>query len=212
MLKYLFRLSNRLGVEIQHIPTPLQDAATVSSIVAVYRQVFADAPWHEAYMCPLCKSSYGKNYLKKVCDACLQDGHHILLVEHWPTYKVIRDFYKEMVKPHAVCVVARSEEGLVGFAWGYRMELDAEASSHLDAPQIHESLHGSYFYIDEVALLLPYRGKGIGKNLVQAIIRGQEQGRVLLRTLHQSPMENLVHGVGGTIVQHISDDRVIMVM
>ena len=212
MLRSLFRLSNRVGVEIQHFPTPLRDPATVSAIVAVYRQVFADAPWHEAYLCPVCKSSYGKNYHQKICEGCLQDGNHVLLVDHWPTYKVIQDFYKEMVKPNAVCVFAKSDEGLVGFAWGYQMELNAEASSYLEAPRIHECLHGGFFYIDEVALLLPYRGKGIGKNLVQAITQGKEKERMLLRTLHESPMHKLVEGMGGTIVQHISEGRVIMVM
>jgi len=92
------------------------------------------------------------------------------------------------------------------------MELNAEASSYLEAPRIHEGLHGTYFYIDEVALLLPYRRKGIGKNLVQAITQDKEKGRVLLRTLHKSPMEKLVEGMCGTIVQHISEGRVIMVM
>lgn len=212
MLKRLFRLSNKWGVEIQQIRTPLRDPATVSAIVAVYRQVFADAPWHEAYQCPVCKAAYGKDYRKKICDACVQEGNHILIVEHWPTYKVVRDFYQEMVKPDAICVVAKSEEGLVGFAWGYRMELSEQASTYLEAPRVHEQLHGSYFYIDEVALLLEYRGQGVGKNLVQAIVQDRPKGRTLLRTLHDSPMEHLTLGLGGEIVQHISEDRVIMVV
>lgn len=212
MLRSLFRLSNRMGVEIRQFPSPLRDPATVSAIVSVYRQVFADAPWHEAHMCPVCKSSYGKDYRDKTCEGCLQDGNHVLIVDHWPTYKVIQDFYKEMVKPDAVCILAKSDEGIVGFAWGYKMELDAQASSHLDAPGIHERMHGPHFYIDEVALLLPYRGKGIGKNLITAITQDQQRGKILLRTLRESPMEKLIASIGGTVVQHISEGRVIMVM
>lgn len=213
MLMRLFRSTpNRMGVEIQRFPSPLRDPATVSAIVAVYRQVFADAPWHEAYLCPVCKTTYGKNYRKKICDSCLQNHNDVLLVDHWPTYRVIQDFYKEIVKPNAVCVLAKSDEGIVGFAWGYQMEINDDASSYLEAPHIHEHLHGAYFYIDEVAVLLPYRGKGVGKNLVEVLIQEQHRGRILLRTLHKSPMEMLVNGMGGTIVQHISEDRVIMAM
>jgi len=213
MLMRLFRSTpNRMGVEVRRFPSPLRDPATVSAIVGVYRQVFADAPWHEAYQCPVCRTSYGKSYLKKICDSCWQDHNHVLLVDHWPAYKVIQDFYKEVLKPNAICVLARCDEGIVGFAWGYQMEMNDEASSHLEAPHIHERLHGTYFYVDEVAVLLPYRGKGVGKNLVETLIEDQQRGRILLRTLHESPMEKLVCGMGGTIVQSISEGRVIMAM
>lgn len=203
-------MSNRSEVEIERLRSPLKEAATVSAIVSVYRKVFGDDPWYEAHVCPVCSTTYGRKHVSKLCEAC-EPEHSILLIDHWPTSVVLQDFYREMLKSKARCVIAKSEEGLVGFAWGYEVEMSPETSSHLKAPGLHQRLHGTYFYIDEVAVLLEYRGKGIGKSLVAKLTEGYGQNGIVLRTLANCPMQKLIESSGGMAIQNISEGRIIMV-
>ncbi|MBL7058251.1 GNAT family N-acetyltransferase [Patescibacteria group bacterium] len=115
-----------------------------------------------------------------------------------------------MMKPDPVCVIAQSDEGVVGFAWGYQVSASPELDEHLDAPNLHRSLNGDFFYLDECALVPAYQGKGIGKLLVSHIFCEQQQGQILLRTMSDSRMYNLIKHMKGETVQHISRERVIM--
>jgi len=182
----------------------------VEAIASVYQQSFGGEPWNEGYLCPVCEKVFGRTPSVKICSACAEQSQAVLVVEYWPMSKVISDFYREMRKPNPICVVAHSDEEVIGFAWGYRVFANTDLDKHLDAPNLHQSLHGDFFYLDECALVPASQGKGIGKLLVSYIFREQRQRQILLRTMNNSRMCNLIKHMGGEILQHISRGRVIM--
>ena len=182
----------------------------VKKIASVYQQSFGGEPWNEGYLCPLCESVFARTPVLNTCPKCAEQFMKILVVEYWPMNKVILDFYHEMKKPNPICLVAQSDSKVVGFAWGYQISAHQDLDSHLDAPDLHRLLHGDFFYLDECALTPHYQGRGIGKLLVNQIFHEQREGRVLLRTMNESRMCNLIKNMGGEVVQHISRNRVIM--
>ena len=125
---------------------------------------------------------------------------------------VLSDFYREMQKPDAICVIAECEERVIGFAWGYRVTADQDLTNALDAPGLHDAISGDFFYLDECAVAPEFQGSGIGKQLVESIFREQSLARVLLRTMNHSRMCRLMIHMGGAIIQEISRGRVIMTM
>lgn len=189
---------------------PFEQSEMVEAIAAVYQQSFGGEPWNEGYLCPLCKKVFARIPRVKVCPACVEQSQTVLVVEHWPIGRIISDFYGEMKKLDSVCVVAQLDEGVIGFAWGYRVSANPDLDAHVDAPNLHQSLQGDFFYLDECALVPACQGKGIGKLLVRQIFQEQRQGQILLRTMDNSRMCNLIKHMGGKTVQSISRGRVIM--
>jgi hypothetical protein len=211
MLRALFARRNSAYADVRQCTLSLRDAATAAAISSIYQKIFGSDPWNEGFRCPVCKAIYPLGHKRRICDAC-QPGLQVLLVDFWPRHRVLEDFYKEMNNPGARLFLAHADEGIVGFAWGYEVSVTAEHALELDAPGLEHRLHGRHFYIDEVGLLLPYRAKGVGKQLVSHLIEGQEVGRVFYRTLAYSPMHRLGESLGGRVVQHISEHRVIILI
>lgn len=189
---------------------PFEQPAVVKAIASVYQQSFGGEPWNEGCLCPHCESVFASTPILDTCPKCIGQSKRVLMVEYWPMAKIISDFYREMRKSNPICIIAQSNEEIVGFAWGYEVSVSADLDDQLDAPGLHRSLHGDFFYLDECALMPSYQGKGIGKSLVKQIFLEQQQGRVLLRTMDNSRMCNLTKNMGGEIVQHIPRSRVIM--
>lgn len=189
---------------------PFEQPKMVEAIAAVYQQSFGGEPWNEGYLCPLCESVFALPSSFKTCPNCAKRSISVLLVEYWPISKVVSDFYREMRKPNPICIVAQSDEQIIGFAWGYQISANQDLDNHLEAPSLHKSLHGDFFYLDECALMPSHQGKGVGKLLVKEIFRQQQQGRALLRTMNDSRMCNLIKNMDGQIIQPISRNRVIM--
>ena len=185
----------------------------VKAIAKVYQLSFGGEPWNEGYMCPICSKGFPRTLDKKVCDVCVENSREILLIDYWSMNKIITDFYREMSKPDAKCVVVQNVDLVVGFAWGYRITMNPEIDKHLDAPNVHTRLnHDDYFYLDECALLPSNQAKGIGKLLVSYIFQQQTQKQVVLRTKNNSRMCSIIKQMGGRVIQHISNDRVIMTL
>ncbi len=185
---------------------PFKQPETVKAIALVYQQAFGDEPWNEGYLCPVCKKVFPRTTSIEICSSC-----NVLVIEYWPISKIIQDFYHEMMKPGSVCVIVQSYEKVIGFAWGYRVSVSLDLDKHLNAPNLHHQLlDGDFFYLDECALVPAYQGKGIGKLLVSCILREQKQKEILLRTMGDSRMENIIKNRGGEIVQRISRGRIIM--
>ncbi len=189
---------------------PFEQPQMVEAIASVYQQSFGGEPWNEGYLCPVCEKVFARTLSINTCPACAEQSQTVLVVEYWPMSKVISDFYREMRKPDPICVVAQSDEEVIGFAWGYRVSASPDLDEHLDAPNLHQSLHGDFFYLDECALVPTYQGKGIGKLLVNYIFREQQQKQILLRTMNDSRMCSLTKHMGGETIQHISRGRIIM--
>lgn len=189
---------------------PLKNPETVAAIVSIYQQSFGSEPWNEGYRCPVCEHvvPLGNND-STTCSACDTQGNLIPMVLYWPTEKVLCDFYREMSKKDAVCLVAKDGEKIVGFAWGYKIEMNASMDAHLDAPGLHALRQGLLPYLDEVAVSLPYRQRGIGELLVCAFKHSQAGQPILLRTKSGSPMSRLVAKMHGSILLDISRERII---
>jgi GNAT superfamily N-acetyltransferase len=190
--------------------SPFKQPEVVEAIASVYQQAFGGDPWNEGYLCPLCGSVYARVTGIKVCPACTQGSREVLVVEYWPKSIIVSDFYREMCKPDALCLVAYLKSEIIGFAWGYRVFVNQEYDSYVEAPNLHKLLQGDFFYLDECALVPEYQGKGLGTVLAKHIFREQKERRVLLRTMNSSRMCTMVQHAGGEIVQHISRGRVIM--
>lgn len=189
---------------------PFRQPYMVEAIASVYRQSFGGEPWNEGYLCPVCEKIFALASGIRTCPACAEQSKIALVVEYWPTSKVISDFYREMMKPDAVCVVAQSDEQVIGFAWGYTICANPDLDAHVEAPNLHQSLHGEFFYLDECALVPSHQGKGLGKLLVRYISQEQRHKQILLRTMDNSRMKNIIKQLGGKIIQHISRGRIIM--
>ncbi len=189
---------------------PFSQPEIVEAIASVYQQSFGGEPWNEGHLCPVCGKVFPSTYDAKTCSACAEQSKLVLLVEYWPTSKVVSDFYCEMKKPEPICVISQIDDQVIGFAWGYRLSVNPEFDSRLDAPDLHKSLEGDFFYLDECALVPSHQGRGIGKMLVNRIFREQRQKRALLRTMNNSRMFNLIKHMGGETIQYISRGRVIM--
>jgi GNAT superfamily N-acetyltransferase len=189
---------------------PFEQSQMVEAIASVYQQSFGGEPWNEGYVCPVCEKMFALKLGVKTCPACTEKSQTVLVVEYWPMHKIITDFYREMRKPDPICVVARSNEEVVGFAWGYRVSANPDLDEHLDAQNLHQSLHGDFFYLDECALVPACQGKGVGKLLVSHILREQRQRQIILRTMDDSRMCHLIKHLGGEILQSISRERCIM--
>ncbi len=193
-----------------NIVEPFKQLALVEAITSVYQQSFGGEPWNEGWLCPVCEKVFALSHSDKTCPECSKHSRTVLLVEYWPRNKVVSDFYHEMQKPDPICVVAQSDEKVVGFAWGYRVCVSPDLGQQLDAPDLHLSLKGDFFYLDECAVVPSCQGTGVGKLLVGYILEVQQQSQVLLRTMNDSRMCSLIKNMGGEIVQHISRGRVII--
>lgn len=182
----------------------------INDIARAYQQTFAGYPWFEGYKCPVCGKGFHLSHTEKTCAMCSTTEKQVLLVDYWPSSTIVSDFNKEMAKPGAICVVANVNEEIIGFTWGYNVLSNTDLDSHLDAPSLHQRHNGKYFYLDEVAVVPNYQGKGVGRKLIAKIICMQLQEQILLRTKEDGPMFNLVLKIGGEVIQRISRERVIM--
>lgn len=182
----------------------------VAAIVSAYQQTFGDTPWNEGYKCPICSFTTALNQLSLHCPRCHERGKSILMVEYWPSHQILSDFYQEILRPDSLCLVAKEEEKVVGFTWGYQITIHPQIDGHLEAPGLHELVSGEFFYLDEVAVLPTHQRKGIGKKLIQFIFATQPHPKIILRTLDDSQMSRLINCLGGKTIMPISRDRVIM--
>ncbi len=119
------------------------------------------------------------------------------------------DFYKENTKKNAVCLVAENQGQVLGFVWGYGMELTAENALRIEAPELR-IIWGEVFYLDECAVLPEFQGQGVGKPMVKKILSEQPYDIMILRTLEGSVMQRLIESLGGEKIMTITKGRIIM--
>lgn len=189
---------------------PFQQVELVNAVALAYQQTFGQAPWNEGYKCPICDLTLALSEEQDYCPRCSAKGNMVFLAEYWPIDKVLSDFYREMSKPDSLCLVALRDEEIVGFTWGYQVSIDESIDDYLEAPNLHRLVSGNFFYLDEVAVLPKYQGKGIGRSLINQLFENQPYKKILLRTLKESQMSNLINSMQGETVLPISRDRIIM--
>lgn len=197
-----------MSIEIKKID-PFQDHQLIPQIARVYRETFAANPWYEGAKCPVCEGREFVSMIGSVCPYCSPEKK-VIMLEFWPEAEVVRDFYKEMSKPEAVCLVAIQMGCVAGFAWGYQLKINREVCQKLGAEHLlHRHAFDEVFYIDEVAVHPDYQSRGIGKSLTTMIIEGQALPK-LLRTKAGSKMQDISLSLGGKIITDASDDRVMI--
>jgi GNAT superfamily N-acetyltransferase len=191
---------------------PFSDSETVRDIVSCYQRAFGGAPWNEGYLCPHpeCGDVFPLSLKSERCPSCAARGNETLLVEYWPADRVASDFYREMKKPDALCFVAKDDEKIAGFIWGYRIIADESIDDYLEAPGLQHLIAGEFFYIDDVAVNPGYQGRGIGRALVSRLLKERSEMRILARTLDQSAMFHILASFRGETVLAITRGRVIV--
>jgi ribosomal protein S18 acetylase RimI-like enzyme len=175
-----------MNINIRQIE-PFSDSETVRGIVEAYRRTFGGEPWNEGYVCPVCGDAFPLAEARALCPPCAARGRLVLLVDYWPASKVTADFYREMMKPEALCLTAKEGDRVVGFIWGYRIVADEHVDDYLEASGLSRLVSGEFFYLDDAAVIPEYQRKGIGKELVARMLRAQPQKNILGRTLDQFP-------------------------
>ena len=189
---------------------PFSDQETVRGIVAAYQRTFGGEPWNEGYVCPVCGDIFPLTKAGGDCPSCTTRSKSVLLNEYWPTDKVSADFNREMEKPEALCLVAKDGDTVVGFIWGYRIVVDEQLDDYLESPGLSRLIGGSFFYLDDAAVIPEYQFHGIGKKLVARMLVIQPERNILGRTLDGSRMFRILTDFGGKTVLHITRNRVIM--
>jgi GNAT superfamily N-acetyltransferase len=198
-----------MNIIIQQVE-PFSDSETVRGIVAAYQRTFGGEPWNEGYICPVCGDAFPSAKTEVLCPSCAKQGKSVLLVDYWPASKITSDFYREMGKPEAFCLAAKDGESIVGFVWGYRMVVDEHIDDYLESPGLSRLISGTFFYLDDVAVVPEYQFRGIGKRLVARTLQERSQKNILARTLDGSRMFRILTGFNGKTVLHITRNRVIM--
>jgi len=149
---------------------PHVDQDLLPELVDCYRRVFGEAPWHEWKRCTNCNQKWGRSEELTLhslqCMHCDQP-----LVDFWPKEVVTADLLRKITK-EASCWITLHEEKVIGFCWGYPMELTA-VEERWKLPGLIESLQLSFGPLnkvacqDELGLRSEYRKKGIAKKLVR---------------------------------------------
>ncbi|MFA5746857.1 MAG: GNAT family N-acetyltransferase [Candidatus Paceibacterota bacterium] len=182
------------------------------NIASAYKKTFGGEPWNEGWKCDACGSFFPLAFSGRHCPDCANRGKKVLLSECWPTERIVSDLRREMAKPGSVCLAAFEGKEIIGFAWGYEMEADEQIDAHLEAPGLHSLTSGTYFYLDETAVIPDRQGRGVGKKLIGRISSGRRQNRMLLRTMAGSRMFCIIKKMGGSPILDISRGRTIMTL
>ena len=169
--------------------SPHKDSTRLTEqLVEAYREVFSTEPWNEWKKCPTCERYWGQKdarYLQSV------EFRHcgVPMVDFWPRETVTQDLFHE-ITPECSCWVAISDSSIIGFTWGYPIDLNT-LEHKLGVPIASSFAHyfgtaESIAYQDEVGVTDQYREKKIAKALVahrhaDFLSRGLEVGVVRTR-------------------------------
>lgn len=161
-------------------------------------RIWADEPWNEWKKCPQCptdKNNFGITFQGRTCPICGSK-----LIFFWNIESVSQDIQTQLSLPQTAGFLALKDDEIVGFTWGYPVEIKITISvSTLDltipvnsnlAPCLpsdeREFLKGyTVGYIDEVGVRPAFRGKGIGASLTWEIVeyfRSLDLSLAFLRT------------------------------
>jgi ribosomal protein S18 acetylase RimI-like enzyme len=149
------------------------DAATAikDDILVMYRAAFSVAPWNQ-----------------------LEIG--------------IKNFEEDIFPRHLrregfAITIARDDNGtIIGFCYGYIGEHGQYWTDYVAArihPSLEKSWLGGHFEVAELAVDEENRGKGVGRQLLTALLESRGEDRIALQTMQKSsPALKLYHSLGFT--------------
>lgn len=187
-------------IEIKRIKST--DLGQVSQIADLYAGVFAGPPWNETTKCSTTGIFYGtETQIGSPCPDC-----EMPLLEAYPQDETTKYILGELGKSNPIGLLAYVNSELAGFSWGYQTSPDDLVNTKWKS-QVMQNIvkdlltqYGvtkSLFYGSETGIDPKYRGKGLGKKLVNTrfseIIRSGEK-YALVRTNVNSPMYGIING------------------
>jgi len=164
----------------------------MNQLVACYRNVFADDPWNEWKICPVCKKKWGikqsvelENISYTHCDKNVED--------FWPRDVVRADIQNE-ISVDASCWVAQINGSVVGFCWGYPIRLD-KLEEKLNLPGFATKAKKNGFpdevaYHDEIGVKKEYRTHGLAKSMLHRSFEDFKERKlsaIVTRTMSYPP-------------------------
>jgi GNAT superfamily N-acetyltransferase len=147
---------------------PSHNAELLAQLVECFRNVFAGPPWNEFLKCPNCNGYWGTKHLGVLAS----EGYrhcNLELVDFWPRTTVLQDIYHE-VTGESSCWLAMYGDKVIGFAWGYPMQINALSEKlklTLNTSSFALDATSTVIYQDEVGVVPEFRGQGIAKELVK---------------------------------------------
>ena len=188
----------------------LMQPTIVNKIAEVFQEVFGSNPWNEGYKCPVCNGIFSLSSHLKICPRCTVVGKHVNLVQYWPKDRVLTYFYSEMIKRDSICLVTYLKSKMLGFAWGHTIVTDENTDAYLSTLKLPNE---KYFYLNEVGIIPNEQCKGFGKKLIEEIFSKQSENNVLLKTMPNSQMFNLMMNMGASVISVIpNSNKAVMLL
>jgi len=140
--------------------------------------------------------------------------------EDWPAATIEADLRRELAKPDASCWLAAEGEAVIGFCWGYSLEV-GQFDEHLGLVGVDAILCSlglaKVAYFDEIGVATQWRGHGIAKRLFglrRADFMRSGLETAVVRTMSNPP--TVVYGWYGRdgyrIIAEYNDERKRVVM
>ncbi len=210
-------------IKVSQLDPKTASANTILSLGKAFIKVFSTDPaWEEFWKCPRCNASFPESDTSPECFHCAQNGYNVPITEYWTMTKVLEDFYTEMSKENAICIIATNEEEeIVGFCWGYFLNVNPSLEEHLGAEGLIGSLEKSGLsdtvvaYQDEIAVIPEYQKQGIAKKLFMERHRHfhsiAPEGTVFFRTLSK-PTKSvtytwMIDKIGYQVIHEIENEH-----
>lgn len=181
-------------IEIKNINP--SNIGQIDQVAGLYADVFAGPPWNEATKCVTTGSFYGPDTQAGApCPDCSTP-----LAEAYPRDETTEYILDEMGKANPIGLLAFVNSELAGFSWGYQTTPDKLAESKWKTPKMQKTVKDllakygvsdKFFYGSETGIDPQFRGKGLGKQLVESRlwrILSTGENYVLIRTNIDSPM------------------------
>lgn len=165
-----------------------------------FGQIWSDFPWDEDRKCPDCpegQNNFGSSFSESVCPICGTN-----LEPFWKPEEVRQEIRTQLRIPSAIGYLAFNGPQIVGFTWGYPVDLVFQGFSYfipklklripLTSTLVTKifkstgfSLRTPVFYIDEVGIHFDFRKNGIATQLTTKLLKAIQQAQfefVFLRT------------------------------
>ena len=148
--------------------TPRESPEDLAQVIESYRNVFAAAPWNEWMKCQHCESYWGQKDGPKLAE---EQFHHCgsPVVEYWPRHEVVSNIHHEL-GGNSSAIVAVIEGGVVGFCWGYVLDivtLGKKLGVIFDQGVITRLSGINLAYQSEMAVLPGFRDQKIAKQMMR---------------------------------------------